>query len=82
MQLASSLSSAVQLQTLCEFEASAAAHGAIGNGLADDTEAIQRTIDAAAELVAQGRGVGPSLRSVSDARGATASVRAFCGARC
>eukprot|EP01043_Picozoa_sp_COSAG02_P005558 COSAG02_NODE_151_length_33583_cov_25.995042_20_plen_249_part_00 len=67
MQLASALTSSRQLRTLCEFEVSAAAHGAVGNGLADDTEAIQRTIDAAAKLVAQQRDMVSSLSFANEA---------------
>ena len=58
IQLMSALTSAgadEDLQRFCQFDVSVAAHGAVGNGLADDTYAIQATIDAVAALVAKHR---------------------------
>ena len=55
IQLMSAISSDEDLQRFCQFDVSVAAHGAVGNGLADDTNAIQATIDAVAALVVQYR---------------------------
>jgi hypothetical protein len=81
-QLTSGFSTGGRLQAHCEFEVSATAHGAVGNGLVDDTEAIQITIDAAAELAAQHRRVETSTIFASDARHTTASVGGGGGRGC
>jgi polygalacturonase len=57
---------------LCQDEVSARSSGAVGNGLADDTEAIQRAIDAAAALAVQFASAGSSGNG--DGRGRACAV--------